>query len=212
MSTSQCGTNTRITPICIIGTGTKGAIISIRFTRCEGLRRNVRYFPPWAAPRERSSSGPRRLGVKVVTGCRATQSDTTETCALLQRPSSISPYRRAADHQVREVACIGIGVPTPVPLRETTQAEFSTIRGLETSAQVRDCNMLNWTSCYRKTYFHLHNGVKQRLAAEADRAVVNGPSKYCIMCTCGAQAILSDHQPMKSPCGLPRFTISRQYA
>jgi hypothetical protein len=149
---------------------------------------------------------------ELVTGCRATQSDTTETFALRQRPSSISPYRRAADHQVREVACIGIGVPTPVPLRETTQAEFSNIRGLETSAQVRDCNMLNWTSCYRKTWFHLHNGVKQRLAAEADRAVVNGPSNYCIMCTCGAQAILSDHQPMKSPCGLPRFTISRQYA
>jgi hypothetical protein len=75
-----------------------------------------------------------------VIGCRATQLDTTETCALLQRPSSISPCRRAADHQVREVACIGIGVPTPALLRETTQAEFSTIRGLEKIAQVRDCH------------------------------------------------------------------------
>jgi hypothetical protein len=36
--------------------------------------------------------------------------------------------------------------------------------------------------------FHLRNGVKQRLAAGAHRAVVNGPSAFYITPTCGAQA------------------------
>jgi hypothetical protein len=55
--------------------------------------------------------------------------------------------------------------------------------------------------------FHLLNGAKQRLAAGAHRAVVNGPSDSCIITTSRAQAT---HQLMKSPCGLPRLTISRQ--
>jgi hypothetical protein len=37
--------------------------------------------------------------------------------------------------------------------------------------------------------FHLRNGAKQRLAAGAHRAVVNGPSDFCT--TFGAQAIVS---------------------
>ena len=36
--------------------------------------------------------------------------------------------------------------------------------------------------------FHLRNGAKQRLAAGAHRAVVNGPSAFCITPTLGAQA------------------------
>jgi hypothetical protein len=36
--------------------------------------------------------------------------------------------------------------------------------------------------------FHLRNGAKQRLAAGAHRAVVNGPSAFCITPTFGAQA------------------------
>jgi len=60
--------------------------------------------------------------------------------------------------------------------------------------------------------FLLHNGVKQRFAAGAHRAVVNSPSDFRTIPTSGAQAIVSRHQLMKSPCGLPRFTISRQYA
>jgi hypothetical protein len=60
--------------------------------------------------------------------------------------------------------------------------------------------------------FLLRTGVKQRFAAGAHRAVVNSPSDFCIIPTSGAQAIVSEHQLMKSPCGLPRFTISRQYA
>jgi hypothetical protein len=39
--------------------------------------------------------------------------------------------------------------------------------------------------------FHLRNGEKQRLAAEAHRAVVNGPSDFFITPTFGAQAIVS---------------------
>ena len=39
--------------------------------------------------------------------------------------------------------------------------------------------------------FHLRNGAKQRLAAGAHRAVVNGPSAFCITPTFGAQAIVS---------------------
>src|SRR5258707_9869275 len=39
--------------------------------------------------------------------------------------------------------------------------------------------------------FHLLNGAKQRLAAGAHRAVVNGPSDYCIMAASRAQAIAS---------------------
>src|SRR5882724_9693154 len=40
--------------------------------------------------------------------------------------------------------------------------------------------------------FHLLNGAKQRLAAGAHRAVVNGPSDYCIMAASRAQAIVGD--------------------
>src|SRR5215207_8162172 len=36
--------------------------------------------------------------------------------------------------------------------------------------------------------FHLRNGAKQRLAAGAHRAVVNGPSDFCIIPAFGAQA------------------------
>jgi hypothetical protein len=39
--------------------------------------------------------------------------------------------------------------------------------------------------------FHLRNGAKQRLAAGAHRAVVNGPSAFCITPIFGAQAIVS---------------------
>jgi hypothetical protein len=54
--------------------------------------------------------------------------------------------------------------------------------------------------------FHLRNGAKQRLAAGAHRAVVNGPSDFCIIPTSGAQAIVGEHQLMKSP-GLPSFSV-----
>jgi hypothetical protein len=37
--------------------------------------------------------------------------------------------------------------------------------------------------------FHLRNGAKQRLAAGAHRAVVNGPSAFFITCTFGAQHV-----------------------
>jgi hypothetical protein len=39
--------------------------------------------------------------------------------------------------------------------------------------------------------FHLRNGVKQRLAAGAHRAVVTGPSAFCITPTFGAQATVA---------------------
>jgi hypothetical protein len=53
--------------------------------------------------------------------------------------------------------------------------------------------------------FHLRIGAKQRLAAEAHRAVVKGPRNSCITRLSGAQAIVSGRQPMKPSCGLPRF-------
>src|ERR1700748_1908502 len=40
--------------------------------------------------------------------------------------------------------------------------------------------------------FHLRKGAKQRLAAGAHRAVVNGPSDFCIIPTLGAQATVSE--------------------
>jgi hypothetical protein len=92
---------------------------------------------------------------ETVTGCRATQSGTGETCALLQQPSSIVQCRRAAGHQVRqvrrEVACAGTVVPTPVLFRPATQAGFSrTIYGLEPRVKLRrEC----WLKCCRKTCF-----------------------------------------------------------
>jgi hypothetical protein len=45
--------------------------------------------------------------------------------------------------------------------------------------------------------FHLRNGAKQRLAAGAHRAVVNGPNNFCIMPAFGAQAMSSKHQTHK---------------
>ena len=47
--------------------------------------------------------------------------------------------------------------------------------------------------------FHLRIGAKQRLAAEAHRAVVKGPSNSCITSLSGSQAIVSGRQLMKSP-------------
>jgi hypothetical protein len=67
---------------------------------------------------------------------------------------------------------------------------------------------VGWDVVLPQDMFHLRKGAKQLLAAEAYRAVVNGPSKLCIIRTCGAQAIVSKHQSMKSPCGLPRFTMN----
>ena len=58
--------------------------------------------------------------------------------------------------------------------------------------------------------FHLRNGVKQRLAAEAHRAVVIGPSDFCIRSTFGAQATVSAQAERVSSsgqsrhCGCPR--------
>jgi hypothetical protein len=40
--------------------------------------------------------------------------------------------------------------------------------------------------------FHLRDGAKQRLAAGAHRAVVNGPSHFRIMSTFGTQASASE--------------------
>ena len=58
--------------------------------------------------------------------------------------------------------------------------------------------------------FHLRNGVKQRLAAGAHRAVVTGPSAFCITPTFGAQATVSGQAERVSSsgqsrhCGCPR--------
>ena len=52
--------------------------------------------------------------------------------------------------------------------------------------------------------FHLRNGAKQRLAAGAHRAVVNGPSAFCITPTFGAQAIVSGQAERVSSSGQSR--------
>jgi hypothetical protein len=49
--------------------------------------------------------------------------------------------------------------------------------------------------------FHLRNGAKQRLAAGAHRAVVKGPSGFCIMAAFGTQAIGSDQARAKAMSG-----------
>jgi hypothetical protein len=49
--------------------------------------------------------------------------------------------------------------------------------------------------------FHLRNGAKQRLAAGAHRAVVNGPSAFCITPIFGAQAIVSGQAERVSSSG-----------
>jgi hypothetical protein len=74
-----------------------------------------------------------------VIGSRATPSDTSETCGLLQRPFSTGRCRRANGHQVREVACIRIVDPPTVLLRSATQAGFSrAIQGPETTGRRRE--------------------------------------------------------------------------
>jgi hypothetical protein len=52
--------------------------------------------------------------------------------------------------------------------------------------------------------FHLRNGAKQRLAAGAHRAVVNGPNVFCIIPTFGAQAIVSGQAERASSSGQSR--------
>jgi hypothetical protein len=52
--------------------------------------------------------------------------------------------------------------------------------------------------------FHLRNGAKQRLAAGAHRAVVNGPSDFCITPTFGAQARASSETERVSSLGQNR--------
>ena len=151
-------------------------------------------------------------GHRTVIGCRATRSYTDKTFVLLQRSSSTSRYRRAADHQVREAACTDAVVSTTLLLRLATRPEFSrTVRGAEERMKLRRQFWVNYSYCCRKTCSALRNGAKQRLAAGAHRAVVNGPSIFYSIPTFGDQATAAG-QLMKSPCGLPRFTISRQYA
>jgi hypothetical protein len=63
--------------------------------------------------------------------------------------------------------------------------------------------------------FHLRNGAKQRLAAGAHRAVVTGPSAFCITPTFGAQATVSGQAERVSSsgqsrhCGSPRPSPKR---
>ena len=68
---------------------------------------------------------------------------------------------------------------------------------------------LNYSYCCRKTCSALRNGAKQRLAAEAHRAVVNGPSDFCTIPTLGAQATAAG-QLIKSPCGFRCWQILLQ--
>src|SRR5947209_7547803 len=71
-------------------------------------------------------------------GCRATPSDTDETCALVRRRFSTGRYRRADGHQVRVVAGTRIVDPATVLLRPATQAGFSrTIQGPEMVVKLR---------------------------------------------------------------------------
>jgi hypothetical protein len=51
--------------------------------------------------------------------------------------------------------------------------------------------------------FHLRNGAKQRLAAGAHRAAVNGPSASCITPTFGAQAMSDDAPFSRHRAGVP---------
>jgi hypothetical protein len=90
--------------------------------------------------------------IRTLIDCRATQSCTGETCALLQQPPSIRQCRRAAGHQVREVACTGIVVPTPGLFRPATYAGLSrTFAGAETRVNLLRDYWLNWKPCCRKT-------------------------------------------------------------
>ena len=57
--------------------------------------------------------------------------------------------------------------------------------------------------------FHLRNGAKQRLAAGAHRAVVNGPSSFCITPTFGAQAIVSGQAERVSSSGKADIAVAR---
>ncbi len=149
--------------------------------------------------------------------CRATRFGTIQTGALLQRSSSTRQCRPVASHQVREAAYARGAIPTTVLFSPATQAGFCrTVQGPEKRVKTHvEC----WLkSCSRKTCFTSVNGAKQRLAAGAHRAVVNGPSDCCIRPTLGTQPRVSKRlrrhgragQFMKSPCGLPRFTISLQ--
>ena len=57
--------------------------------------------------------------------------------------------------------------------------------------------------------FHLRDGAKQRLAAGAHRAVVNGPSAFCITPTFGAQAIVSGQAERVSSSGKADSAVAR---
>jgi len=57
--------------------------------------------------------------------------------------------------------------------------------------------------------FHLRDGAKQRLAAGAHRAVVNGPSVFCITPTFGAQAIVSGQAERVSSSGKADSAVAR---
>ena len=57
--------------------------------------------------------------------------------------------------------------------------------------------------------FHLRDGAKQRLAAGAHRAVVNGPNAFCITPTFGAQAIVSGQAERVSSSGKADSAVGR---
>jgi hypothetical protein len=123
-----------------------------------------------------------------VIGCRARQSEASETCALLRRLSSICRCRRAAGHQVRE-SCLywrRRSHPSIVATSHASGVFQDHLKSRKERKLRREC----WLrQCCRKTWFHLRNGAKQRLAAGAHRAIVKGPSDFCIMPTSTTQAM-----------------------
>jgi hypothetical protein len=135
-------------------------------------------------------------------GCRATPSDTDETCALLRHRFSTGRCRRADGHRVREVAGTRIVDRATVLLRPTMQAGFSrTIQGPEMTMKLRGEGWRNCRVCCRKTCFFSVRERKQRLAAGARRAVVDGPSALCSIPACRAQAT-ARRRGANPPCAL----------
>jgi hypothetical protein len=111
----------------------------------------------------------------------------TSSTAVLDRPMSASRWSsssRSCLYWYRR------SHPSAIPASQASGLCHDHLRsGNETEAVLR--LLVELPIVLPQDMFHLRNGAKQRLAAGAHRAVVNGPSDFCITPTFGAQVIVA---------------------
>jgi hypothetical protein len=129
----------------------------------------------------------------------------TSSTAVLDRPMSASRWSSSSRSCLRWYRR---SHPSAIPASHASRIFQDHLR----SGSDRDASrvLVELQIVLPHAMFHLRNGAKQRLAAGAHRAVVTGPSAFCITPTFGAQATVSGQAERVSSsgqsrhCGSPR--------